>query len=315
MNPLGHVRQRVTQHERALQHLQRRDAVRDVDDLDLWRDALHDAVTRAHEIVGDAEVREERDDGRHQSSEPSDRIHEPAEVVPLGFGDDADARLARRPARLRADGDRGHVRSESSERTGGRRRREHDEIALRRHGSQLHRPVQRQEVGAQLVDDGHARSFCGREQHAPGGSRQLREQAFLRRDLRNEIGSDAAPQERGRRPWPDGGDPRRSSTGAVQQLVGAVGARDDHPVVRGQLDLVAPDSVDADQRAEDDLVTKLLDPRSQRLRLAGRTRDDDFHAVALASDSATSSRASWAGSSPRRRSTQRPSSSAISASS
>ena len=56
MNALGHVRQRVSQHERALQDLLRIDAVGDVDDLDLGRDPLHDAVARADEVVGDAEV-------------------------------------------------------------------------------------------------------------------------------------------------------------------------------------------------------------------------------------------------------------------
>ena len=90
MDPLGHVRQRVSQHERALQDRLRRDAVGDVDDLDLGRDPLHHAVAGAHEIVGDAEVREEGDREGHLASERSDGVDEPVEIVPLRLCDHAD---------------------------------------------------------------------------------------------------------------------------------------------------------------------------------------------------------------------------------
>ena len=58
----GHVRKRVAQDERAGQHALRRDSVRHVDDLDVGRDALDDAVTGADEVVRQAEVAEERDE-------------------------------------------------------------------------------------------------------------------------------------------------------------------------------------------------------------------------------------------------------------
>ena len=46
---------------------------------------------------------------------------------------------------------------------------------------------------------------------------------------------------------------------ARHQLLGAVQARNDHPVVDRQLDRPAADAVDADERAEDDLVAELGD--------------------------------------------------------
>ena len=62
MNAGGHVRERVAQDECALQHLLRRDAVGDVDHFGLGRDAFHDAVAGADEVVLQPEVREEGDD-------------------------------------------------------------------------------------------------------------------------------------------------------------------------------------------------------------------------------------------------------------
>ena len=59
-----HVRERVRERERTRKDLARWDSVRDVDDLDLGRDPLHHAVTRADEIVLEAEVCEKGDE-RH----------------------------------------------------------------------------------------------------------------------------------------------------------------------------------------------------------------------------------------------------------
>jgi hypothetical protein len=69
VHALRHVRQRAREHERALQHLLRRDPVRDVDDLHVRRDALHDAVARADEVVLQAEVAQEGDE--HAATSPS----------------------------------------------------------------------------------------------------------------------------------------------------------------------------------------------------------------------------------------------------
>ena len=57
------VARRVPQNDRALEHRLRLDAVRDVDDAHLGRDACDHAVTGADEIVLQPEIGEERDDG------------------------------------------------------------------------------------------------------------------------------------------------------------------------------------------------------------------------------------------------------------
>ena len=55
------VRERVTQHDRALQHRLRLDAVRHVDHAHVGRDARHHAVARPDEVVLQPEVGQERD--------------------------------------------------------------------------------------------------------------------------------------------------------------------------------------------------------------------------------------------------------------
>ena len=69
-----HVRKRVREHERRLQDVTRADPVRDVDDLRVRRDPLQHAVAGADEVVGQAEVGEERDEHQRElttSSKPS----------------------------------------------------------------------------------------------------------------------------------------------------------------------------------------------------------------------------------------------------
>ena len=61
VHALGQVRQRVREHERALEDALRLDPVRDVDDLDLGRDPLHHAVAGSDEVVLEPEVGQERD--------------------------------------------------------------------------------------------------------------------------------------------------------------------------------------------------------------------------------------------------------------
>ena len=57
-----HVRQRAREHQRALQHLLRRNPVRHVDDLRLGRDPLDHAVACADEVVLEPEVAQEGDE-------------------------------------------------------------------------------------------------------------------------------------------------------------------------------------------------------------------------------------------------------------
>ena len=81
---------------------------------------------------------------------------------------------------------------ERAESAGGGGRGEHDDIAGGRRRTQLGRPVERQEVRAELVDDERAGALGGGEEHAPGRSRQLGEQALLRRHHGYEIHHDPA---------------------------------------------------------------------------------------------------------------------------
>jgi hypothetical protein len=54
-----HVGERVGENESSLQDVLRRDAVGDVDHLDVRRDALDDAAARADEVVLESEVGQE----------------------------------------------------------------------------------------------------------------------------------------------------------------------------------------------------------------------------------------------------------------
>ena len=69
-----HVPDRVGEHERALEHRLWRDPVRDVDDLRVRRDRLHHAVTRAHEVVLEPEVAQERDEHARNRRTPRQRL-------------------------------------------------------------------------------------------------------------------------------------------------------------------------------------------------------------------------------------------------
>ena len=74
MDSRRHVRERVGEHERSLQHMSRPDSVRDVDYASVGRDRRDHAVTCPDEIVLEPEVGQERDDHgweRTASTSPS----------------------------------------------------------------------------------------------------------------------------------------------------------------------------------------------------------------------------------------------------
>src|SRR5262245_5943722 len=64
-----HERQCVRQSQCTLQDALCRNPVGDVDDLRLRRDSLHHSVTRADEVVLEAEVGQEGDEARHAAAE------------------------------------------------------------------------------------------------------------------------------------------------------------------------------------------------------------------------------------------------------
>ncbi len=153
---LRHVADRVRQDERALHHLPRRDAVRDVDDLRLGGDRLDHAVAGADEVVGspksvrkvmnktlslargDEPVKVVRRPPRPTTSRPAASaasvVWGPIETAGMS------SRAPRRPAQpSRTRARRGRPRAAPT--------------------AELVRPVERDEVGAELVGEQRARSL------------------------------------------------------------------------------------------------------------------------------------------------------------
>ena len=67
MVPGGKVPERRRELERALEHVVRRDVVRDVDERHVGTDPEHHALHRPGVVIARAEVAQERDDGTHEA--------------------------------------------------------------------------------------------------------------------------------------------------------------------------------------------------------------------------------------------------------
>src|SRR5581483_2504163 len=104
------------------------------------------------------------------------------------------------------------------------------------------------------------------------------EKTFLRRDRRDEVDAEPRVEQRVGGSGPDRGGPSGPAARAVGELSRRVGARDEQPVIDFELDAIRADGLDPDERADDDLVPELPDPRGERLLLPCRTRDDHAHA-------------------------------------
>ena len=290
VHALREVRERVREHDRALQHAVPLDPVGDVEDLDLGRDHLHHAVAGADEIVLEAEVAQEGDqhvsatltNPRPRRGRP-DRAYRPRRRP----GDRATRRRESSGARSRRPGCRRRAPRTTSQPTPTQPRRDRPRAARPAEPAGC---VERDEVGAELVDRASARSLGRREQHpagagTPRGGRPAR-------DSRDESGLEPELAKRLGRPRAHRCDPRERPGGPPDELRGAVRARHDHPVVALDVDRIVG-RLDLDQRALDNLVTLLLRRCDEWPRLLARTRDDDLHAA-----KASSSDASAAGSSP-----------------
>src|SRR5205823_4005864 len=169
-------------------------------------------------------------------------------------------------------------------RASGGRGGEHDDVALRRLvRPELHRPVERDEIRADFLREQAPSALRGGEEDAPGRARELGEQALLRRDARNEVRGEPGSLERLGRGGTDGGDPPWPTAEPARDLGGAVRARDDQPVVTRGVDRSVAERLDANERAEDDLVTEHAQPLRERLGLRQRPSDDHAHAVPAAS--------------------------------
>src|SRR5207249_6850661 len=137
---------------------------------------------------------------------------------------------------------------------------------LRDLGPELDRPVERKEIS---VEDAPPRTLCGREQNR--SPRQLLAQPFLCVRRGDEIDPQPVRTQRlgGRRP--DRRDAVRGDA-ATRELVCAVAARDDEPVVRASVDRLLAQRLDTDQLAEDGVVPERLDSGDELL-----TRDEYSH--------------------------------------
>ena len=217
--------------ERALEHLRRRDPVRDVDDARVGRDARDHAVARADEVVLQPEVGEEADHHGVESTAPRAR----SERRRRGRrGRSSPPRRApRRPPRAAARVVSGPIETAGARdpsaavRPGGRRRGEHDEVAVRpRVGRELHGPVEHDDVGAEGVRQQPPGALGTREEHAARLGAAAR---------RGALPASRSPR-RGRRrrtprPWP--ARSRRPVRGVPRhppsQLARADGARERRP--------------------------------------------------------------------------------------
>ena len=197
------------------------------------------------------------------------RVDEAVEVVRLGLGDDRRARAARAAARrLRPD----------RRRPGARRRARRSARAAEAEASTTRspsggvagrsstRPVERDEVGAELVDEQRARALRRREEHAA-----RRAAAARRAGL-------PASRRAGR-----GRATRATSAAAVAGPIAATRAA--LPCIRrassrapfglvtttqsytADVDRLVAERLDLDQRAEDDVVPERLEPRDELLGL------------------------------------------------
>ena len=127
--PTGMYGDRVRQHERALQHCLRRDAVRHVDHASVGGDPCHHAVARADEVVLQPEVGEERD-ARSRPTTPSDRA--PPRRARRGRASPPRRRPSDRPTARRATSRRRSRRRERDRRCRRRRARPSRRRARRR---------------------------------------------------------------------------------------------------------------------------------------------------------------------------------------
>ena len=278
------------------------DPVRDVEDLDLGRDHLHHAVAGADEIVLEPEVAEEGD--QHVSATLTNRR-------PRRGRPDRACPPRRRP------GGRPTLQRESSEARSRRpgcppRARRTTVLPTLRRARRDRPPGGSSGRTSRVVYSGTKSapsSSIGPRRDPSAAAKSTRPVGrgnSARRPSCDETrgtnaGSTPSSRSASAVPGPTAATRGSCPFARADELGGAVRARHDHPVVALDVDGVVR-RLDLDQRALDDLVTLLLEAPDERPGLPAGTRDDDLHAARPAS-----SDASAAGSSPVRRSTQRPS--------
>ena len=238
---------------------------------DVRRDPLHHAAADAGVVVLDAEVGEEGDRAGTWarptlpgiSARPRvDRVEQAVEVVRLGLDRDREPDRARDAARLGADADRGRRR----------RRSRRTPCAAEPEASTTRSPsggsgwsscvrVERDEVGAEPSIGPRREFWAAAKSTLPSGRGNSASRPSCDETRGHEVGLDPVAAQRLGRARPDRGD-LRDVPRAAGDLVGAVRARHDQPLVAGAVDRLVGGAHDLDQRALDDLVARA--PRAAR---------------------------------------------------
>ena len=256
MDPDRHVGKRVGEDERTLQDPLRGDAMGDVDDLDVGRDSLDDAVTGACEVVLEPEVGQERDEAIRDEASLT------AAVRPSRSCVSASATTSSAPARACAEvtgpivtqGGRTAEVRESPRRRGGRK---HDQVAVRKLEHRLrHGSVEREHVCTKLAGQKRPGVLGTGEEDTPRGRRQLLEKSLLGRAAGDQGRLDATLSDGLRRPRPDDGDRRERAVKPREEELGGHTARQNHPVVAGRRHGRAFEGLDPDQRTLDHVETE-----------------------------------------------------------
>src|SRR5438067_10316299 len=208
-----------------------------------------------------------------------DRGDEAVEIVRLSLADHLDPLGPCFSGGLGADRDRRPGNPKGSVGPRGRGRGQHEEIALReRVRPQRPGAVEDDRVGAELVGEVGPGVLGAGEEDPPGLPRELRDEAFLRRDAGDERRFDPVLAKGRGRAGPDRGDRRELAAAPAGQLARGARTGDDDPVVAGGVDGLRADRLDLDQRAEHGRVPERLDPLRELPGLLGRPRDDDAQA-------------------------------------
>ena len=212
-------------------------------------------------------------------------------------GGDLEPGRERLGRRLRADRDHGEPRTGRGERPGRRAGPTRDVAVRRAAGARSSGRAARSRRPARRA----ARPRRRRGVRGPG--RKLVTQALLRVDRRDEVDVQSVRRSAAAvaGPTPRSGCADRRD---ARELVRAVHARDDDPVVARRIDRLVAERLDADERAAH--RPRARAPRAGRARLPASARVTTIHVASA--ELAPSA----AGSSPVRRSTQRPSSAATS---
>ena len=234
MDADGQVRHRAGEHDRALRDRLRRDAVRDVEDRRVARDPLHHAVADADEVVLEPEVGQERDRSRTRLRGLS-RTPPPPRRARRGRGVSASTATVEPDRRARRGSSRARSRPPAPRRRSRHTRAPPSPTRARRRrpsggsGVQQARAVERDEVGAELVDRPAPRVLGREKSTRPSGRGNSASEPVLRsRPTATKAGSIPWPRSVSAVPGPDGRDLRQVPR-APGDLVGAVRARHDQP--------------------------------------------------------------------------------------